>query len=243
MSLKVSQPSAQKHTSPSAGNGPSHQAQETHGPSLSYPPMQDQEQRESRGLLRESSTLGSTDREEAFDAIDVVLGVDKTDGTAGPEGQHLYVLDAMLSPSVPGIQVKPKNTEETTTKETPSGKRLVITGAGPALARRDVPSLNRAKIGLSQIRLDLGALQQVRDFQEPADVRARRDKFAYFDKQCSQILEHVFVGSDYVARNRSILAESSITHVLNCVGFVCPEYFPNEIGYKTLWLQVRLQSN
>ena len=205
--------------------------------------MQDQEPEGPRRLLRKSSTLGSTDREEAFEAIDAVLGVDKTSSNTGSEDQHLYVLDAMLSPSVPGIQVKPKNTDETTTTETPSGKRLVITGAGPALARRDVPSLNRAKIGLSQIRLDLGALQQVRDFQEPADVRARRDKFAYFDKQCSQILEHVFVGSDYVARNRSILAESSITHVLNCVGFVCPEYFPNEIGYKTLWLQVRADSN
>ncbi|CAI5995315.1 unnamed protein product [Closterium sp. NIES-65] len=87
----------------------------------------------------------------------------------------------------------------------------------------------------------MGALQRSRgerDFaREAQEAQARRDKFAFFEKDCSRVLEHVYVGSDFVARSREVLKEAGITHVLNCVGFVCPEYFPEEIKYKTLWLQ------
>ncbi|CAK9861192.1 unnamed protein product, partial [Sphagnum jensenii] len=64
-----------------------------------------------------------------------------------------------------------------------------------------------------------------------------RDKFAFFDKECSRVAEHIYLRSDSVARNRETLRESGITHVLNCVGFVCPEYFRDDLSYKTLWLQ------
>lgn len=40
-----------------------------------------------------------------------------------------------------------------------------------------------------------------------------------------------------MAKNRQVLRQNGITHVLNCVGFVCPEYFKGEFVYKTLWLQ------
>ncbi|KAE8698936.1 Protein-tyrosine-phosphatase MKP1 [Hibiscus syriacus] len=65
----------------------------------------------------------------------------------------------------------------------------------------------------------------------------RKDKLAFFDKECSRIAEHVYLGSDAVAKNREILRTNGITHVLNCVGFVCPEYFKHDLVYKTLWLQ------
>ncbi|KGN51741.1 protein-tyrosine-phosphatase MKP1 [Cucumis sativus] len=73
--------------------------------------------------------------------------------------------------------------------------------------------------------------QPVREFQ------FKKDKLAFFDKECSKILDHVYLGSDSVAKNRQILRQNRITHVLNCVGFVCPEYFKGEFVYKTLWLQ------
>ncbi|KAK1265164.1 Protein-tyrosine-phosphatase MKP1 [Acorus gramineus] len=68
----------------------------------------------------------------------------------------------------------------------------------------------------------------------------RRDtpgKIACFDKECSKVADHVYLGGDSVARNRDILRRHGITHVLNCVGFVCPEYFKSDLVYKTLWLQ------
>lgn len=65
----------------------------------------------------------------------------------------------------------------------------------------------------------------------------RRDKLAFYDKECSRIADHIYLGSDAVAKNREILRKNGITHVLNCVGFVCPEYFKHDLVYKTLWLQ------
>ncbi|PKA46263.1 Protein-tyrosine-phosphatase MKP1 [Apostasia shenzhenica] len=64
-----------------------------------------------------------------------------------------------------------------------------------------------------------------------------KDRMAFFDKECSKVADHVYLGGDSVARNREILRQNGITHVLNCVGFVCPEYFKSDLGYKTLWLQ------
>lgn len=73
--------------------------------------------------------------------------------------------------------------------------------------------------------------QEVREFQ------FKRDKLAFFDKECSRIAEHIYLGSDAVAKNREVLRKNGITHVLNCAGFVCPEYFKIDLVYKTLWLQ------
>ncbi|CAI5939841.1 unnamed protein product [Closterium sp. NIES-64] len=121
-------------------------------------------------------------------------------------------------------------------------RRTAAAGSGRGLAsRREVPGLNRPGRGPGGFKLDMGALQRSRgerDFaREAQEAQARRDKFAFFEKDCSRVLEHVYVGSDFVARSREVLKEAGITHVLNCVGFVCPEYFPEEIKYKTLWLQ------
>ncbi|GFZ00042.1 mitogen-activated protein kinase phosphatase 1 [Actinidia rufa] len=69
------------------------------------------------------------------------------------------------------------------------------------------------------------------------EFQFKKDKLAFFDKECSRIIDHVYLGSDAVAKNREILRENGITHVLNCVGAVSPEYFKDELVYKTLWLQ------
>ncbi|XP_050372971.1 protein-tyrosine-phosphatase MKP1-like isoform X2 [Argentina anserina] len=65
----------------------------------------------------------------------------------------------------------------------------------------------------------------------------KKDKLAFFDKECSRIAEHIYLGSDAVAKNREVLRNNGITHVLNCVGFVSPEYFKYDLVYKTLWLK------
>ncbi|KAA8533226.1 hypothetical protein F0562_033241 [Nyssa sinensis] len=76
------------------------------------------------------------------------------------------------------------------------------------------------------------------DPEEPQrEFQFKKDKLAFFDKECSRIADHIYLGSDAVAKNREILRDNGITHVLNCVGFVCPEYFNNDLVYKTLWLQ------
>ncbi|PHT62337.1 hypothetical protein T459_33833 [Capsicum annuum] len=64
----------------------------------------------------------------------------------------------------------------------------------------------------------------------------RREKIAFFDKECSKAAEHVFLGGDAVAKDKDIIKQNGITHVLNYVGFVCPEYFKSDFVYQTLWL-------
>ncbi|MCO5552310.1 hypothetical protein L7F22_005821 [Adiantum nelumboides] len=97
------------------------------------------------------------------------------------------------------------------------------------------PGGRKAKNSLD-IKLDLASIQ--RNAVEPTEIQLKRDKFAHFDKQCSRVADyHIYLGSDAVARDREALQANGITHVLNCVGFVCPEYFKRELNYKTLWLQ------
>ena len=113
------------------------------------------------------------------------------------------------------------------------------TGGAVLHLRETRPQGGRGRIGLPEIRLDLGVVQRGRDMSEPTELQRRRDKFSFFEKHCSKVLDHLYAGSDVVAKNLDTLRDAGITHVLNCVGFVCPEYFPQDLTYKTLWLQVR----
>ncbi|EPS68783.1 hypothetical protein M569_05983 [Genlisea aurea] len=76
----------------------------------------------------------------------------------------------------------------------------------------------------------------VSGFPPSREFEFRRDRRAYYN-ECSRVLDHIYLGSDDIAKNREILRENGITHVLNCVGYACPEYFKDELVYKTLWLK------
>ncbi|KAE8664437.1 Protein-tyrosine-phosphatase MKP1 [Hibiscus syriacus] len=85
-----------------------------------------------------------------------------------------------------------------------------------------------------RLKLDLSSIQWNNDNNGGL---LKRDKIAFFDKECSKVAEHIYLGGDAVAKDREILKTNGITHVLNCVGFVCPEYFKADFVYRTLWLQ------
>ena len=82
-----------------------------------------------------------------------------------------------------------------------------------------------------------GSIRPYDSGQPTKDFQFKRDKLAFFDKECSRIAEHIYLGSETVAKNHELLRQKGITHVLNCVGFLCPEYFKSDFVYKTLWLQ------
>ncbi|XP_039067378.1 protein-tyrosine-phosphatase MKP1-like [Hibiscus syriacus] len=85
-----------------------------------------------------------------------------------------------------------------------------------------------------RLKLDLSSIQWGNDKNSGL---MKRDKIASFDKECSKVAQHIYLGGDAVARDMEILKQNGITHVLNCVGFVCPEYFKADFVYRTLWLQ------
>ncbi|KAJ7137631.1 hypothetical protein O6H91_17G024800 [Diphasiastrum complanatum] len=118
------------------------------------------------------------------------------------------------------------------------------------VSRRDSEKAKESKKNIRkgkhclEIKLDLGLLEKVS--QEPDgpelsdsdnELHQRREKMAECDKQCTRIMTHLFLGGKSVAQNLAILQSCRITHILNCVGFVCSEYFPDDFIYKTLWLQ------
>nr|GLL31892.1 protein-tyrosine-phosphatase MKP1-like isoform X1 [Ipomoea trifida] len=61
--------------------------------------------------------------------------------------------------------------------------------------------------------------------QPPREFQFKPDKLGFFNKECSKIVDHIYLGSETIAKDREILRHNGITHVLNCVGFICPEYF------------------
>jgi hypothetical protein len=83
--------------------------------------------------------------------------------------------------------------------------------------------------------LDLQTLP--RDDGPPTELRTRKEKLAFYDQQCSYVGDRLYVSGETVARSRDILLGSSITHVVNCVGFLYPPYFEDDFKYKTLYLQ------
>ncbi|CAI0443040.1 unnamed protein product [Linum tenue] len=85
-----------------------------------------------------------------------------------------------------------------------------------------------------RLKLDLSSIEKSQDRTAGS---VKRDRIAVFDKECSKVAAHVYLGGDAVAKDKEILKQNGITHVLNCVGFVCPEYFKADFAYRTLWLQ------
>lgn len=58
----------------------------------------------------------------------------------------------------------------------------------------------------------------------------------HFDPICSRIADHLYLGSRIPSEDKQKLKENGITHILNCAGMVCKNFFPEEFEYKTLYL-------
>ena len=52
-------------------------------------------------------------------------------------------------------------------------------------------------------------------------------------KKAARVLPYLFVSGDYVAKNKPILVENKITHVINAARAVCKDYFPEDYTYLT----------
>jgi hypothetical protein len=57
-----------------------------------------------------------------------------------------------------------------------------------------------------------------------------------YDPVCSQIADFLYLGSRCPAMSRDLLKATGITHILNCAGTICENYFPDEFQYTTLAL-------
>jgi hypothetical protein len=115
---------------------------------------------------------------------------------------------------------------------TPDGPELVVRTGMPQAG----PSGFCKPLVLPQ--LDLNSVRS-KDAEPPvSESILKRNKLALFEKQCSKVCEGLYVSGEYVAKSREALRACGITHVVNCVGAMYPEYFKGDgVQYRTLWLQ------
>ena len=64
----------------------------------------------------------------------------------------------------------------------------------------------------------------------------KRAKIDYFSRDCTPITDYLFVSGKKVASDEQKLREKGITHIINCCGDVCENYFPDAFHYLKLHL-------
>lgn len=96
------------------------------------------------------------------------------------------------------------------------------------------------RIDISQVNLnsDNNTTQNKEILENKNDVKheSKARKIARYDGICSKISDCLYIGSDTIARDCDTLVKCGITHVLNCAGTICENYFPDQFIYKTLYL-------
>jgi hypothetical protein len=114
----------------------------------------------------------------------------------------------------------------------PSAELLGVKMSAP----KPAPSCAFKTLVLPQ--LDLNTVAGGKDEPPVSESILKRSKLASFEKECSQVSQGLYVSGEYVAKSREVLQRHGITHVVNCVGALYPEYFRADgIAYRTLWLQ------
>ncbi|KAK9802040.1 hypothetical protein WJX73_005215 [Symbiochloris irregularis] len=109
---------------------------------------------------------------------------------------------------------------EEATECTPSGADE--DGPAPAAAT----SLGRGSLAL--------AVPCNEDFG-PSESEAKRAKFKQFER-CSEVGPGLFLSGELVPADRDALRAAGITHVINCIGHIFHNPFPEELTYLTLCL-------
>ena len=120
------------------------------------------------------------------------------------------------------------------------GEGGVADGGAAPPAMPKLTNLGKGGLGKLGMGLDLSRVQQVIDNgdMEPNELTNKAEKLRYYNVRCSKVSEVLYVGSDTVARDKQLLLENKITHVLNAAGVACKNYHEADgtFVYKTLHL-------
>ena len=153
------------------------------------------------------------------------LGRPQRPGSAGTNGPRMPPLGGLSSLSMP-------QTARESSVTPPSD------AAPPAMPK--LSNLGKGGLGRIGMGLDLSRVQQVIDNgdMEPNELTNKAEKLRYYNIRCSKVSDVLYVGSDTVARNKQLLLENGVTHVLNAAGVACHNYHEADgtFVYKTLHL-------
>jgi protein-tyrosine phosphatase len=114
----------------------------------------------------------------------------------------------------------------------------------PAILNFPIPAANKKAAYLDSKKRQNAAVKSVgalkldgiSSAREPSEAKLKTTKLEQYSNVCSRIIPDLYLAGEAVASDKSQLQQVGITHVLNCAGTICPEYFPEEFQYKTLHL-------
>ena len=110
--------------------------------------------------------------------------------------------------------------------------RIVQTQAASKVSRNRSNRNKRLSLNMSVIEDDA-----INGTVPPPAGDSTRSMQAACDLACSRVTHSIFVGGARVARDKHMLLQSGITHVLNCAGVSCEDYFTDKFKYRTLMLR------
>jgi hypothetical protein len=135
---------------------------------------------------------------------------------------------ALFDPESPAntIEIMNSSDEELEEGEGQEGGR-----ARPSFAPLHLASVRgSAKGGFGVDQGEVGALGAHADFQSKAA------KMAFFARDCTAVNDFMSVGGCKVAQDLTLLRAQGVTHVLNCAGSICDNYFEGQFQYMQLFL-------
>lgn len=114
------------------------------------------------------------------------------------------------------------------------------------LIEKKLPGFNKLNLAIlktreeQKIKFDHLTKDNVETINENFDIRDTDRqilKNQLYAKECSELYPGLYVGGDKVAKDIEILRKNGITHIINCAGNACGNYFPEHFTYMTLFLK------
>lgn len=72
---------------------------------------------------------------------------------------------------------------------------------------------------------------------EIRDTTINELKLEYYTEKISELIPGLYVSGDAVARNKDLLMTTGVTHIVNCAGNVCENYFPDDFSYQKFYIK------
>jgi hypothetical protein len=121
--------------------------------------------------------------------------------------------------------------------EPPKPKLEIKLETKPKLAALSFAGLKTREDEMQELQLNPNVLMNIDDNFDIRDTNRKELKMQQFSDVASEICEGLYVGSDTVAQDKKTLMSLGVTHVVNCAGNVCANYFPEEFEYLSYFLK------
>eukprot|EP00743_Colponemidia_sp_Colp-15_P003642 GILK01003931.1.p1 GENE.GILK01003931.1~~GILK01003931.1.p1 ORF type:complete len:473 (-),score=73.63 GILK01003931.1:193-1611(-) len=127
--------------------------------------------------------------------------------------------------------------KENDRKRLPDVEKLPLNVAPRANNSSKIPKLTLSNVPTPPLMINRQFEPSMEQDYDIRDTTRKEMKVEYFRSIMSQITDTLFIGSDEIAKHREILSQHKITHIVNCAGNVCENYWPNDFSYKKYYLK------